>query len=161
MATFGEEATRKMLGDAGEHYALSRFTFSGKPAMKMPEGWRAYDLAVETGKGLARVSVKTRSESVGWKKSKWFSFDDTKECEWLVCIFQPKEGAIRAWVIPMSVALSHANRPGPQRKDPHIRDISWAKLTKAPLSSFEDNWKMSVNIQAQQGAPGDAKKRRA
>jgi hypothetical protein len=68
MATFGEEATRKMLGDAGEHYALSRFTFSGKPAMKMPDGWRAYDLAVETGEGLARVSVKTRSESVGWKK---------------------------------------------------------------------------------------------
>jgi hypothetical protein len=61
----------------------------------------------------------------------------------------------------MSIALSHANRPGPQRKEPHIRDISWAKLTKAPLSSFEDNWKMNVNIQAQQGAPGDAKKRRA
>jgi hypothetical protein len=146
MAIVGSKATRKMLGDAGEHYALSRFTFAGKPAMKMPDGWRAYDLGVETGTGLARVSVKTRSESVGWKTSKWFSFDDRRECEWLVCIFQPKEGPIRAWIIPMTVALQHANKPGEKRKQPHIRDISWPKLTRAPLSQFEDNWAMSLEV---------------
>lgn len=62
ISNISSKSTRKILGDAGEHYALSRFTFSGKPAMKMPEGWRGYDLGVETGAGLARVSVKTRSD---------------------------------------------------------------------------------------------------
>ena len=57
----------KLLGDAGEHYALSQFSFAEKYAAKMPDNWEAYDLAVETG-GLVRVSVKTRSESEGWKK---------------------------------------------------------------------------------------------
>ena len=142
MAKLGKEATRKMLGDAGEHYAVSRFTFSGKPAMKMPEGWRAYDLGVETGDGLHRVSVKTRSESVGWKKSRWFSFDDRREAEWLVCVFHPANGPIRAWVIPMEVALHHANKPGPNRQEPHIRDISWKKLVNKPLRHYEDNWNM-------------------
>jgi len=144
ISNISSKSTRKMLGDAGEHYALSRFTFSGKPAMKMPEGWRGYDLGVETGAGLARVSVKTRSDSVGWKKSKWFSFDDRRACEWIVCVFQEKSGSIRAWVIPMAVALEHANKPGPNRKNPHLRELSWAKLTKAPLSQFEDNWPMNA-----------------
>ena len=54
----------KLLGDAGEHYALIQFSFAGKYAAKMPDNWEGYDLAVETG-GLVRVSVKTRSESEG------------------------------------------------------------------------------------------------
>jgi hypothetical protein len=73
--------TAKMLGDAGEHYAVSQFTFSGRPATKMPDGWKSYDLAVETGTGLVRVSVKTRSESQGWRTSKWFNFDDRRACD--------------------------------------------------------------------------------
>ncbi len=96
--------TPRMLGDAGEHYALSQFTFAGKPASKMPDGWCGYDLAVETGHGLARVSVKTRSESEGWSKGSWFMFDERMECDWLVFIFRPKAGPVRSWVIPFSVA---------------------------------------------------------
>jgi len=65
MSTIPLTRTTKMLGDAGEHYAVGRFTFAGKPATKMPDGWYGYDLAVETGTGLVRVSVKTRSESKG------------------------------------------------------------------------------------------------
>ena len=38
--------TSKMLGDAGEPYALSQFTFAGKPASTMPDGWLGYDLSV-------------------------------------------------------------------------------------------------------------------
>jgi hypothetical protein len=133
----------KLLGDAGEHYALSQFSFSGKYAAKMPDNWEAYDLAIETGTGLARVSVKTRSESKGWKTSKWFNFDDRKTCDWFVFIFKPINGTVRSWVIPQKTALRYANKPGQTRNDAWFRDISWAKLTMPPLSLYEDNWQMN------------------
>jgi len=41
-----------LLGDTGEHYAQSQFSFAGKYAAKMPDNWKGYDLAVETGTGL-------------------------------------------------------------------------------------------------------------
>ena len=63
MAT--KRISTKLLGDAGENYALSQFSFAGNYAAKMPVNWEGYDLAVETGAGLVRVSVKTRSESIG------------------------------------------------------------------------------------------------
>ena len=130
-----------MLGDAGEHYAVSQFTFAGKPATKMPDGWEGYDLAVESGAGLVRVSVKTRSESDGWKASKWFNFDDRRDCDWIVFIFLTKGGDLRSWIIPYSVAKEHANVPGPGRKQAYLRDISWAKLIKL-LAKYENNWKL-------------------
>lgn len=136
-------SSTKLLGDAGEHYALSQFSFASKYAAKMPDNWKAYDLAVETGEGLARVSVKTRSETSGWKASQWFMFDDRKACDWFVFVFKPRKGPLRSWVIPFAVAMANANRPGPDRKDPWERDISWSKLNKPPLSGYEDNWSMS------------------
>jgi hypothetical protein len=131
-----------MLGDAGEHYALSKFTFAGRPGSKMPDGWTAYDLAVETGIGLTRVSVKTRSESPGWKTSPWFMFDERRTCDWLVFIFLFKTGEITSWVVPFGVACSHANKPGAARKEPHMRDLSWSKLRKEPLAQYENNWEL-------------------
>lgn len=133
----------KLLGDAGEHYALSQFSFSGNYAAKMPDNWEAYDLAVETGTKLVRVSVKTRSESEGWKTSKWFNFDDRKECDWFVFIFKSNNGSVQSWVIPSDVVMSQANNPGPSRKDAWFRDISWSRLNKPPLSLYEDNWNMN------------------
>ncbi len=130
----------KLLGDAGEHYALSQFSFAGKYAAKMPDNWEAYDLAVETGHGLTRVSVKTRSESKGWPKSRWFSFDDRKECDWLALIFKAADGSLRAWVLPHELAKEHANLPGPNRKDSWFRDLSWSKLNREPLAAYENNW---------------------
>ena len=150
MATKPRSST-KLLGDAGEHYALSQFSFVGKYAAKMPDNWEAYDLAVETGSGLVRVSVKTRSESVGWKTSSWFNFDDRKECDWVVLIFKPKSGSVRAWIMPYSTALSNANVPGPNRKDAWFRDLTWLKLNKLPLSVFENNWSLDP---APKGASG-------
>jgi hypothetical protein len=132
----------KLLGDAGEHYALSQFSFAGKYAAKMPDNWEAYDLAVETGHGLVRVSVKTRSESAGWVKSRWFNFDDRKDCDWIVLIFKPTEGLLRSWVIPYDIAKQAGNTPGPDRKDPWFRDVSWHKLTKGMLAAYEDNWSL-------------------
>ena len=67
-----ESVAIKMIGDAGEHIAMSQFTFAGFPATKMPDCWKAYDLAIESGQGLLRVSVKTRSETPKWKSGDWF-----------------------------------------------------------------------------------------
>jgi hypothetical protein len=134
----------KLLGDAGEHYALSQFSVAGKYAAKMPDNWEAYDLAVENG-GLVRVSVKTRSESKGWKTSSWFTFDDRKEFDWIVLIFKPKDGDVRSWIMPYAVAKAHARVPGPNRKNAWYRDISWSKLIKLPLKAFENNWSLTKN----------------
>ncbi len=139
-------STTKMLGDAGEHFAVSQFTFAGKPATKMPDNWTGYDLAVETGEGLARVSVKTRSETKGWKKSNWFNFDDRKVCDWLVLIFRSEVGVIRSWIIPFDIALANANQPGNSRKDAWFRDIVWQKLQSEPLAKYEGNWALLDNI---------------
>lgn len=138
------KTTNKMLGDAGEHYALSQFTFANKPATKMPDNWEGYDLAVETGKGLVRVSVKTRSETKGWKKGNWFNFDDRKDCDWIVFIFKQENNNLRSWVIPYSVAIENANKPGANRIDPWFRDIGWNKLNKAPLLQYENNWELNI-----------------
>jgi hypothetical protein len=146
----GEQIKRargKLLGDAGEHYALSQFSFAGKFAAKMPDNWEGYDLAVETGAGLVRVSVKTRSESVGWKTSRWFMFDDRKQCDWIVFVFKAAAGPVRAWVMPFPKALASANVPGEGRKEPWVRDISFAKLTHEPLNVYEGNWGLDLEPQ--------------
>lgn len=123
MSIAGSNAS-KLRGDAGEHYALSQLSFAGKFAAKMPDNWEGYDLAVETGLGLVRVSVKTRSESPGWKASRWFNFDDRKDCDWVVFIFKPASGPLRSWIMPIAVAKAHANKPTATRRDPWFRDLS-------------------------------------
>ena len=112
----------------------------------MPDNWEGYDLAVESGNGLVRISVKTRSETKAWKKGNWFNFDDRKECDWIVFIFKKKDGDLRSWVIPYLVALKHANKPGRNRIDPWFRDIMWWKLVEEPLSLYENNWIMNKDI---------------
>jgi hypothetical protein len=144
-------ARGKLLGDAGEHYALSQFSFAGNFAAKMPDNWQAYDLAVESGAGLLRVSIKTRSESQGWKKSQWFNFDDRKDCDWIVFIFKPVVGRVRSWIIPYPVAKNSANQPGPDRNDAWFRDISWKKLNSS-LAMYENNWALQENPQSVQDA---------
>lgn len=153
MPSTATRLSTKLLGDAGEHYALSQFSFAGKYAAKMPDNWEAYDLAVETGDGLMRVSVKTRSESAGWNTSRWFNFDDRKQCDWIVFIFKPSNGNVRSWVIPYNVAKSNANTPGPGRKEAWFRDISWLKLNKPPLLAFENNWSLDPSPANNQKAP--------
>ncbi|HRZ83204.1 MAG TPA: hypothetical protein P5069_12150 [Candidatus Hydrogenedentes bacterium] len=136
------KVTTKMLGDAGEHYALSQFTLHGHPAAKMPDNWEGYDLAVESGSGLQRVSVKTRNKTANWEKAPWFSFDDSKECDWLVFIFIQEDVIICSWVVPFTQAKENASSPGPKRKDPQNRDLSLKKLNESPLKDFKNNWKM-------------------
>ncbi len=134
----------KLLGDAGEHYALSQFSFAGKYAAKMPDNWQGYDLAVETGSELVRVSVKTRSETARFKSSPWFNWDDRRVCDWFVFVFRPIKGPVRSWVVPSEFVEANSNKPGPHRKDPWFRDLSLKKLNEPPLADYEDNWSMGV-----------------
>lgn len=136
------KVSSKVLGDAGEHYVVSQIAFAGMPATKMPDGWEGYDLAVETGVKLVRVSVKTRSESQGWKTSRWFIFDELRIRDWIVFVFKTAAGPVRAWIMPSDVARKHGNVPTATRKNPHMRDLSWAKLNREPLKQYEDNWKL-------------------
>ncbi|HNY85930.1 MAG TPA: group I intron-associated PD-(D/E)XK endonuclease [Candidatus Hydrogenedentes bacterium] len=138
------KVTTKMLGDAGEHYALSQFTLHGCPAAKMPGNWEGYDLAVESGGGLQRVSVKTRNKTAKWNKAPWFSFDDRKKCDWLVFILIQEDVSISSWVVPFKQAEENANKPGRNRKDRWNRDLSLKKLNESPLKEFKNNWQMST-----------------
>ncbi len=132
-----------MLADAGEHYALCQFTLHGFPAVKMPDNWTAYDLAIDPGNQLLRVSVKTRKNGPKFKPNAWFVFDDRKVCDWMVFLFVENDRSIRSWIIPFDVVLNHANVPGENRKDPWERDLSKKKLSSSPLSAYENNWGMS------------------
>lgn len=81
------KVTTRMLGDTGEHYALSQFTLAGFPASKMPDNWEGYDLAVEAGNGLVRVSVKSRQETKNGKRAAGFNLT-TARCAtgWSSCL---------------------------------------------------------------------------
>lgn len=151
-ATEGD-VTTKMCGDAGEHYALSQFSFAGKPAAKMPDCWRSYDLAVESSHGLVKVSVKTRRQTASWHAGSWFTFDERLKCDWLVFIFVPRSGNLRSWVVPFSLARELGNKPGPKRKDPHNRDLSFAKLNREPLARYENNWNLNPSPSATLSTP--------
>lgn len=132
----------KLLGDAGEHYALSMFSFVGKYAAKMPDNWEGYDLVVDTGDGLAKVSVKTRSETAGWRTSKWFQFDERKKCDWYVFIFKSVTGDVRSWVMPCTVCIENSNKIKEKKKFLWQREVSWPKLIRDPLIRYENNWKL-------------------
>jgi len=112
----------------------------------MPDGWEGYDLAVESGDGLVCVSVKTRSESDGWKASKWFNFDDRRNCGWIGVHLHSSEGDKAILAIPNAVAKLHANVPGAKRKYAHFRDISWVKLSREPLFAYEELGTQAVTL---------------
>lgn len=137
-----EKITTKQLGDAGEYFALSQFSFAGKAATKMPDNWKAYDLVVADSDKLLRVSVKTRSETDKWGNNSFFTFNDQDECDLLVFIFKSKAGVLRSWIIPFDVAEKNAHNPRETCKSPHDRDVRWAKLQNQ-LSAYENNWSLT------------------
>jgi hypothetical protein len=138
----------KVSGDAGEHYALSQFSFAGRYAAKMPDNWKAYDLVVEEEGGRsARVSVKLRTETDRWLKASCFQFDgdDNNACDWLVLIFKPKDYPLKplaSWVIPFEVAKREAAKPGVNAR-PRQLDLKWRQLQEPPLNYYKENWSLS------------------
>jgi len=85
------EILKKMLGDAGEHYAVSQFGFHGLRAHKMPDGWPGYDVAVDANGQVLKVSVKTRSETPSFGPGS-FSFPNRKRLGGAFLYSFPKRG---------------------------------------------------------------------
>jgi len=131
---------KKILGDSGEHYALSMLGFAGLLCSKLPDNWKYYDLIVQRSNVLERISVKTRSESASFGKSSWFLFETTGKYEWVIFIVKFRSGEIRSWCIPLDVAIKHSTARDAESKNPNQRTISWGKLEEAPLNRYLDNW---------------------
>jgi hypothetical protein len=138
----------KLLGDAGEHYALSQFSFAGKYAAKMPDNWQGYDLAVETGSELVRVSVKTRGESANMRYSPLFHWNHRRCCDWIVFLFKPKQDPFRSWVVPAMLADERATKSREWMDRPLDRELSLTRLGKPPLAEYADNWSMELKVLA-------------
>jgi hypothetical protein len=131
---------KKILGDAGEHYALSMFGFAGLPCSKLPDNWKYYDLIVQKENKIERISVKSRSETKSFSKNSWFIFEATGQYEWVVFVIKFKNGDLKSWVIPVSVALKNASKPESTSKSPNDRRLSWGKLEEPGLVKYLDNW---------------------
>jgi len=131
---------KKILGDAGEHYALSMFGFAGFPCSKLPDNWKYYDLIVQKDNKIERISVKTRSETKSFSKSSWFIFESTGQYEWVVFIVKFESRELKAWVIPVSIALKHASIPENNSLKPTDRRLSWGKLEGPELMLYLNNW---------------------
>ena len=129
--------SKKMLGDAGEHYAVSQFGFHGFRAFKMPDGWPSYDVAVDLNGQIVKVSVKTRSETSSFSSSSWFLVPDIKETEWNVFVFVSKNGEIRSWCVPLTVVREASKTVKGKCR------VSYGSLCKPPLSRCEGNWSLS------------------
>jgi hypothetical protein len=134
----------KLLGDAGEHYTLSMLSFAGRFAAKMPDNWQDYDLVVENGGTLERVSVKTRSQTDKWTESSHYLFDVRDDVQWFVFVLKERKGTVRAWVVPGNVAVEGAMHRDPSSKVPTRRRIMYKQLLRAPFAQYEDNWSLDV-----------------
>jgi hypothetical protein len=135
---------KKILGDSGEHYALSMFGFYGMACTKLPDNWKHYDLIVEKDNKLNRVSVKTRSETKSFSKSSWFIFDCSGQYEWVVFIIKFSGIELRSWVLPIEVALKYASVPSIAAQSPNARRLSWERLENPVLAKYLNNWDLKV-----------------
>jgi len=102
--------TTKQFGDACEHRVISELLFAGIPAMKVPDGWRNYDLTAETPSGLARISVKGlrhgSGQQAGWWQFKPDGFD------WLAVLrINEVTGEIAVYIVPREKALELSTGP--------------------------------------------------
>jgi hypothetical protein len=141
-------STSKIIGDAGEHYALSQFSFNGIFGVKMPDNWKSYDLIIDYGERLHRVSVKTRTESRGWKSSKWFHWGKNDKFDFLVLIFKHEEGLIDSWILPRTLAVEYSTKPGEKAKDQNLMEIKWNTLLNTPsLEHCKENWQMNFILE--------------
>ncbi len=130
--------TTKVLGDAGEHYALSMLSFAGKPSAKMPDNWKGYDLVSENSGKVERISVKTRSKTDGFNPNSWFKIEANNPCDWVVFVLVLSMTEIRSWIIPVDVAREFVGRTSEENSL-----IAWARLTEGPMAKFENNWELS------------------
>ena len=140
MSTF----TKKHLGDAGEYYALSQFSFSGLPSTKMPDNWPEYDLIVDVNGAPKKISVKTRSNNKGKFTTEHCKFSADDNFDFIACIFIVSREEIRCWIIPEGIANKHGDRNN--KNNPSYRHISYKQLTEEEeLKKYEKNWSLEID----------------
>jgi hypothetical protein len=131
---------KKLLGDSGEHYAMSMLGFNGILCSKLPDNWKHYDLIVQRDNRLERVSVKTRSESPSFGKGSWFRFESTGMYEWVIFIVKFRNSEIRSWIIPFEIAVKNSSTTREESGRSEKRTISWGKLEQPSLLKYLNNW---------------------
>jgi hypothetical protein len=133
-----KQLTTKQFGDACEMHVITELMFSGRPALKMPDGWRGYDVIAETDDGPTRISVKgMRFDSRRSNRSQagWWAFNPNSEWDWLA--LDVDDGTRQTWIVPRAWALAHsAPRPEDQRAI-HRRDKN------GQLARFANNFALS------------------
>ncbi|MGV1016789.1 MAG: hypothetical protein ACOYBW_05355 [Fluviibacter phosphoraccumulans] len=136
--------TKKILGDAGEHYAIAKFSFAGAFCSKMPDNWPAYDIFLQKGDSKFCVSVKTRSETASFGPNSYFKFDAIDQSQWFVCITYVA-GQIDSWIIPTSVAKKKFKRlENVSRGKPVVEYKTTVSQLRSELMRFKENWALDV-----------------
>jgi hypothetical protein len=85
-----KELTSKQFGDACEMFVVAELMFTGRPAIKMPDGWRGYDVIAEADADLIRISVKGMrfdSRRANRNQAEWWAFEPDNEWDWLALVF--------------------------------------------------------------------------
>ena len=136
----------RMIREAGQHFAISQFNFSGKCAAKMANNWDAFDLVVETGTALARVCVVTKLEPNAFGAKIWFGWDDRKPNDWFVFILRTIKGESWSWVIPRHLVEQYSNHRSATADSRLHREIFLKKLKEPVLASYADNWALNTNV---------------
>lgn len=129
--------TTKQMGDACEMLVAAELTLAGVPAVWLPDLWPHYDVIAELpGREPQKVSVKSRTPG---KHHSRVGFDpDT--CDWLAIVLFDKDGR-HVFVLPKDVAEAHSSKP-PRAKKRAPCALSFSKLRKAPLASYEGNFQL-------------------
>jgi hypothetical protein len=102
--------TTKQFGDACEHRIISELLFAGIPTIKVPDGWRNYDLVSETPLGLSRISVKGLRYGNTQQAAYWLFRPDG--FDWLAVLrISEVKGDIAAYLVPREKALAISSGP--------------------------------------------------
>jgi hypothetical protein len=135
-----KEITSKQFGDACEMHVIAELMFAGRPAVKMPDGWRGYDIIAETDDGPTRISVKgMRFDSRRSNRSQagWWAFTPDSEWDWLALVYLNVDDSTRQiYLVPRRWALANSfDRPHGQR--------GIYRRNNAQLSRFANNLALS------------------
>ena len=136
-----KELTTKQFGDACEMCVVAELMFAGHPAFKMPDGWRDYDILVETDGGWTRIQVKGMrfdSRRRNRRQAGWWAFEPDNEWDWLALVYLNVDDRTRqTYLVPRCWALTSPN----SFERPHGGRAIYRN--NAQLSRFANNFMLS------------------
>jgi hypothetical protein len=150
--------TSKQLGDAGELLVAAQLTLHGIPAYIVPTNWPGYDVAADLqGKGVQRISVKTRTRAGG---SRSVAYSSNDQFDWLAIVIlddravddttlQRSFVTPQIFIMPRTIAEERAGK----RNHPPLTiatsgpDRGWqlSKLREV-LGDFENNFTLEPGL---------------